>query len=112
MAGPIPESWKNDVVRILRTYSDRQIGWTPQAFQRWKTDSFGGWKQEAYDAMIAALSNADIKGDETTSEAGQVATYQFLFWRGNTRMYGKISLLKNRVNILILSAHRAERDTL
>lgn len=112
MASPIPEVWRKDVVRILRTSSDRQISWTPMAFQRWKTDTFGGWKNEAYDAMIAALSNESIEGDETTSYEGQAATYQFLFWRGTTRMYGKIALLKNRISILILSAHRAERDTL
>jgi hypothetical protein len=112
MASPIPEVWRKDVVRILRTCSDRRISWTPQAFQRWKTDSNGGWRNEAYEAMIAALSNAGIEGDETTSEKGQAATYQFLFWRGTTLMYGKIALLKNRIQILILSAHRAERDTL
>lgn len=112
MAEPIPEAWRRDVVRILRTFSERQISWTPQAFQRWKSDSFGGWKQEAYEAMIAALSHDGIEGDQTTSQAGQAATYQFFFWRGNTRMYGKIALLKNHINILILSAHRAQRDTL
>lgn len=91
---------------------DRRIDWTPQAFQRWKTDTIGGWKQEAYDAMIATLAIEGVEGDETTSQKGQAATYEFLFWRGTTRMYGKIALLKNRINILILSAHRAERDTL
>lgn len=82
------------------------------AFQRWKTDSFGGWKNEAYDAMIAALSIDSAEGVETTSYQGQVGTHAFFFWRHNTRMYGKIALLKGRVKILILSAHRAERDTL
>ena len=112
MAGPIPESWRNDVVRILRTNDDRRIDWTPRALQLWKTDTFGAWKNEAYDAMIAALSSHGIEGNETTSYPGQIATYEFLFWHGTTQMYGKIALRNARVRILVLSAHRAQRNTL
>jgi len=112
MAGPIPESWRNVVVGILQTNDDRRIEWIPGALQRWKTDTFGAWKTEAYDAMIAALSDAATPGDETTSLPGQVSTYEFIFWRGNTRMYGKIALKNDRLRILIVSAHKAERATL
>ena len=112
MVQPIPESWLENVIRILGTQDDRQIEWTPPAFQRWKSETFGAWKYEAYEAMIAALSEEGVEGNETTSMPGQLATYEFLFHLGGKRMYGKIALRNDRMRILILSAHRAERDTL
>ena len=62
--------------------------------------------------MIAALSNQGIEGNETTSQAGQLAAYEFFFWHGKTQMYGKIALRNDHMRILIISAHRAERKTL
>lgn len=111
MEHPIPESWCCEVVAILQTYDDRSIDWTPMALQRWKTDTFGAWRQEAYEAIIAALSRP-ISGNETTSMPGQTATYEFLFHYKNKNMYGKIALKKGGLKILILSAHKAERSSL
>ena len=113
MAAPIPEAWRNDVIRILRTNDRRLIEWTTPALQRWETDTFGEAQEyEAYDAMIAALECEDILGDETTSYSGQVGTYQFLFSFRSQLMYGKIALYEKRLRILILSAHKANRPTL
>jgi exonuclease V gamma subunit len=112
MAQPIPGSWRKTVVCILQTEDDHQIEWTMPALQRWKTDTFGAWKNDAYIAMIAALSMEGIEGNETTSMGDQIATYEFLFHFKNKRMYGKIALRKNRLQILILSAHNAQRPTL
>jgi len=80
--------------------------------QRWKAGTFGAWEFEAYEAMIAALSNQGIEGNETTSHPGQLAAYEFLIWHGKNQMYTKIALRNDRVRILILSAHHAERNTL
>lgn len=62
--------------------------------------------------MIAALATDGIEGNETTSMAGQLATYEFLFRFNHRQMYGKIALRGNRSRILVLSAHNAERPTL
>ena len=113
MAGPIPESWRNDVVRILRTNDHRLIEWTKPALQRWETDTFGDASEyEAEDAMSNALERDDIIGNETTSGSGQVGTYEFLFPFRERDMYGKIALYENRLRILILSAHKPKRPTL
>jgi hypothetical protein len=112
MAQPIPGPWRETVLCILRTEDDRRIEWTLPAFQRWKTDTFGAWKNEAYDAMITALATEGIEGNETTSMPGQLATYEFLFHFKKEQMYGKIALRNNRIQILILSAHKAARPTL
>jgi hypothetical protein len=113
MAGPIPEAWRKDVVRILHSNDPRLIEWTPQALQRWEDDTYGGAQEpDAYDAMIAALEHDDVTGNETTSYPGQVATWEFLFPFRTRTMYGKIALKKDRLRILILSAHKAQRQTL
>jgi hypothetical protein len=82
------------------------------AFQRWKNDTLSAWKFQAYDALIAALSNPGITGNETTTLSGQSAAYEFLFTRGSKLMYSKIALYNDGVRILILSAHNAERSNL
>jgi hypothetical protein len=112
MPQPIPGPWRETVLCILRTEDERRIEWTRPAFQRWKTDTFGAWKNEAYDAMIAALATDGIEGNATTSMDDQIAAYEFLFHFNKKQMYGKIALKKNRIQILILSAHKAERATL
>lgn len=112
MAQPIPGPWREKVLCILKAGNDRQIEWTRRALERWKTDTISAWNYEAYDAMTAALSTEGIEGYETTSKSGQLATYEFLFRFKNEHMYGKIALKTNGTQILILSAHRAERQTL
>ena len=108
----IPKAWRDAVVRILRTNNDRQIEWTPQALQRWKTDTFGAWEYEAYDGLIYALEDDSLQGNQTTAMPGQLATYEFMFRHDKHQMYGKIALRTDRVRVLILSAHRPERPTL
>jgi hypothetical protein len=113
MAGPIPEAWRKDVVRILRAADYRLIEWTLPARQRWETDTFGDAQEfEAYDAMIDALQREDITGNETTSMRGQCGTYEFFFEFRRRPMYGKIALFDDRLRILILSAHKPKRSTL
>ncbi len=112
MAQPIPGPWREKVLCILRIADNRQIEWTLRALERWKTDTFSAWNCEAYDAMIAALATEGIEGNETTSRTDQLATYEFFFHYNKKQMYGKIALKKNLTQILILSAHRAERPTL
>lgn len=113
MAAPIPEAWRKDVIRILRSDEPRLIEWTFPARQRWESDTYGNAQEfDAYDAMIAALQRDDIAGNETTTYPGQVATYEFLFPFRRDLMYGKIALREGRLRILILSAHKAKRPTL
>jgi len=112
MPKPIPREWLDPVIRILRTNDGRLIGWTPQARTRWEADTFGAWTYEAHDAIRAALETIGVEGNETTSMSGQSATYEFFFHHQSRRMYGKIALRNDRLTILILSAHAAERSTL
>ena len=113
MAAPIPEAWRKDLIRILRSNDPQLIHWTRPARQIWEADTFGDAQEyEAYDAMIAALEREDIEGDETTSYPGQVGTYQFMFSFRSQTMYGKIALYEKRLRILILSAHKPKRPTL
>jgi hypothetical protein len=118
MAQPIPEPWRKRVITALETGDDKVIAWTPQAFQRWKSETNCAWSYEAHDAIIAALSSPDITGNDTSPQEGQRAVYEFLFSYhpqngGSPRtMYGKIALKSDGVRILILSAHTAERSSL
>src|SRR5688572_5500161 len=113
MPAPIPEDWRKDVIRILRSNDSRLIEWTTPARQRWEDDTFGNAQEyEAYDAMIAALQRDDVTGNETTSYPGQTGTYEFLFHFGRELMYGKIALCDGRLQILILSAHKAKKQSL
>ena len=113
MASPIPEAWRKDVIRILRSNDPQLIHWTRPARQTWEADTFGDAQEyEAYDAMIAALEREGIEGNETTSYPGQVATHEFLFSFRNRPMYGKIALYEDRLRILILSAHKPKRPNL
>ena len=115
MAEPIPEWWITAVVRALETYDSRNIDWTPPAFQRWHSDTFGCIRGEAYAALIDALSTPGLTGNQTTAFSGQQAAYEFLFGFRNPQsrqqqlMYGKIALKACGARILILSAHKAER---
>src|SRR5438093_700880 len=74
MPESIPESWRNDVIRILQQGNRRHIEWTTPARQRWDSDTFGAWEYEAYDSIIEALQTPTIQGNETTALPGQVAT--------------------------------------
>ena len=112
MPEPIPESWRKQVVVALKTYDHHHIEWTPPAFQRWHSDSFGGLKGDAYEPLIAALSAPTVLGNETTSYPGQSATYEFFFRYGTQDMYGKIALKNDGVRILILSAHKPKKSSL
>ena len=112
MPEPIPESWRREVVRILRTQDERLISWTWPARQRWEADTLGAWEFEAYDALIEALETPNLAGNQTTSMPGQIATYEFLFTHNGRTMYGKIALMEGKLAILILSAHRAQRPIL
>jgi hypothetical protein len=113
MPEPIPEAWRSAVIGILRTEDRRLIVWTTPARQRWEADTFGDAQLfDAYDAMIAALERDDVTGNETTSNPGQVGTYEFMFTFRNRPMYGKVALYENRLQVLILSAHKPKQPTL
>jgi len=112
MPQPISDSWRKKVVAALKTNNCKIIDWTPQAFQRWQLDSYGGTRPDAYDAIIATLSLPTVLGNETTSFPGQQAAYEFFFRYGMRDMYGKIALRNDGVRILILSAHKPNRGSL
>ena len=113
MPEPIPEAWRRDVIRILRTANRRLIEWTGPSARQWEADTFGDAQDyDAYDAMIATLERDDVTGNETTSYPGQAGTYEFMFSFRDRPMYGKIALFEDRLRILILSAHKPKRPTL
>jgi hypothetical protein len=104
----IPESWKEDVIRILRTSDSHRIEWTLRARQDW---SFYGFQYLAYDALIAALSNPAITGNPVEM-TGADETYEFFFAFRDKTLYGKVGLKDNRVRIKIFSTHRPNRPAL
>lgn len=108
MAQPLPEPWRQAVIRILKTNDRRLIEWTFSARQAW--ESFG-WEYEAYDAMINALSDPEIMGNQV-GMIGARESYEFLFIFRNTVMYAKIGLKDGNAQIMIISAHKAQRATL
>jgi hypothetical protein len=108
MAEPIPDSWRSEVIRILKTQDKHLIEWTFTARQDW--ENFG-WPYKAYDAMIDALSVPDIKGNKV-GMIGARESYEFLFLFRGIRMYAKIGLKEGNLRIIIISAHRAKKPTL
>lgn len=113
MAGPIPKSWRIEVIRVLSKGDRKSIDWTCPARQGWETDTFGGAElYQAEEAMIKALENDDVTGNETTAYPGQCGVYEFFFPFNSRPMYGKIALYNDRLRILILSAHKPKRSTL
>ena len=108
MAEPIPGSWRNEVVRILKTQDRKLIDWTFSARTDWQ---IFGFEYEAYDAMIAALTNPTTLGNGV-GMVNAKESYEFLFFHAGTTMYAKIALLIGSVPIRIVSAHRAKRLTL
>jgi hypothetical protein len=107
MAEPIPDSWRNEVVQILKTQDRRLIHWTLTARGDWQ---IFGFEYEAYDAMIATLSKS-VLGNQVGMIGGK-ESYEFLFLHNGITMYAKMALLKDEPGILIISAHRAKRPSL
>lgn len=105
---PIPEQWKKSVSAILRGPKNKIIT-TRQADVDWQTAFPNAWNNDRSEAMAEALEEAEVQGlhEPRMREPGE--TYAFWFFFENTKMYGKINLLKGGDKILIYSSHPPHR---
>jgi|ERR1700678_3949945 len=110
---PISPAWKLAVVNVLKTgRTNDTIQWGRSAFVDWSTY---GYQMEAYPSLIAALEDEHLQGRcwlDLSLKGNE--TYDFLFSHPhiNFPFYCKITLMSNRIQIRILSTHKAEKLTL
>lgn len=108
MPEPIPRPWCTKVVEILRTSDPQAIEWTLRARQDW---SFFGLEYEAYDALIATLSNPNLVGNPKDMR-GAETSYEFYFLFDGRQLFAKLGLKTGHIRIMIFSLHRPLKDTL
>lgn len=78
MTGPvqlIPESWKNEVIKILNTGNNTLIEWTFRAQQDWQQF---GMLHEALTLLVRQLKPADKLGRQVFGMAGAAEVWEFL----------------------------------
>lgn len=110
MAGdiPIPEHWTKPVCAILRESNPYKIDWTVRAFLEWQAATLSPFHFEAQEAMANALSKPGVVGVKVSLlEVGESYAFWFIF--SNIKLYGKICLRPNKLNIKIISAHTPTR---
>ncbi len=110
MAGeiPIPEDWIRPVCAILREGGPYKIDWTVRAFQEWQAATLSAFHYEAEEAMAKALSKPGVVGVKVPlPEPGE--SYAFWFIYSEIKLYGKICLRPNKLNIKVISAHTPTR---
>ena len=99
---------ENQSHEILRSGERRFIEWTKRARQDW---TFYGFEYQAYDALIAALSNPDLTGNIVDMEGAEMS-YEFFFQFEDHHLYGKLGLRADQVRIKIFSTHRPYKEKL
>lgn len=103
---PIPKSWIQDVIKILRSYDSGRIAWTSLADQNW--GQFG-MKHDGYELLIKTLSQSLVIGsDESAGMLGAKETWAFLCPHPiipDKKLYAKIGLKEGNVSIKIFSFH-------
>ena len=101
----IPDSWRIDVVRVLRTGSNSDIEWTGRARQDW--GQFG-LVHQAYELLIRTLSIGGVIGREVPGMDATSETWEFLCAHPlgiSVPLYVKIGLKQGLLRIKIFSTH-------
>lgn len=106
MEVPLPEAWKESVVRILRAGAvNRDILITLRALQDWEATTMA-WPHELVDSLAEYFSRSGVTGQRVEGMADQGETYEFLFSFKGQSLYGKVCLLEGKIKVKIISAHR------
>jgi hypothetical protein len=101
----IPVGWKTAVCAILRTWDQSLIPMTRTAQNDWAATFPGNpWLGSLYDALIAYLSQPDIKGRFAPNMIPPGEAYEFIFTFDGREVLGKINLTKEG-KAHIVSAH-------
>ncbi len=102
----IPDSWRQDVVRILKSGDSRFIEWTSRARSDWNVF---GVSHQAYELLISTLSTPGLLvGRQVLFMDGNAEVWEFLCPHPlgiDKPLYAKIGLKEGRLNIKIFSAH-------
>src|SRR5438093_603359 len=113
--GPIPDDWRNPVLRILRNGQfGREIQAPKRVFEDWEADSLGAFPFEVRDPLIDALSRDGVVGRLEPNQPEPGTTYAFWMYHtcGNgerRKFYAKICLFNDQVTLKILSAHLPDK---
>jgi len=103
---PIPKSWIQDVIKILRSHDSERIAWTMRADLDW--GQFG-MKHDGYELLIKTLSQSLVIGsDESVGMLGAKETWAFLCIHPilpDKKLYAKIGLKEGNMSIKIFSLH-------
>lgn len=101
---PIPNRWKEPVLKVLRTRDPEHILWTKRAERE---SSCFGMKYQIIDLLITTLSNTIIGQDESSME-GAEESWAFLCqhpYNPATTLYAKLGLIEGRISVRIFSIH-------
>lgn len=108
MTGPvqlIPESWKNEVIRILNRSDAKCIEWTFQAQRDWQQF---GLPFQAHERLARELRRPDVLGRLVYGMAGASEIWEFLLPHplgSPIPLYAKIGLRGDLLTIKIFSTH-------
>lgn len=102
---PIPDAWRQDVIRILKSGDSRVIEWTGRARSDW-----GGFgiSHQAYELLIQTLSSPGLIGRQVLFMEGATEIWEFLCRHPlgiDKPLYSKIGLKEGRLQIKIFSTH-------
>lgn len=106
--GPIPESWRHQVISILRG-DDRKILTTKESDADWQNLFPASFTYERYEAMATTLQVEGVLGKRIWNMVPEGEVYAFFFYHEGIRLYGKINLLSSGEVILIYSNHPPEK---
>jgi hypothetical protein len=101
----IPAAWRQAVVAILRTEDDHKILFTFDGRNQWQARFPDAWPFQLWQALIVALADEELEGQEITDMAEGYETWEFFFYQSGVRLYGKIGLHPDALRIKIYSAH-------
>jgi hypothetical protein len=103
MPEPIPDSWKRDVIRLLDDSQSCQF--TKRGRRDFQSLLPGAFDYEIRDAFRAALRSPHLEGKPIYDSVPPGETYAFWIQHDGTDLYGKLTLLKDRKSVFIISAH-------
>jgi len=103
MPEPIPETWKRDVIRLLDDPKDSRF--TDRARLDFQSILPGAFDYEIRQAFRKALRDPHLQGKPVYDSVPPGETYAFWIQCDETLVYGKLTLLKNRKSVFIISAH-------
>ncbi len=102
---PIPDQWRNAVIKVLRCGEKARILSTEESKNDWASTFPNSWLYERPEAMARALAVEGIMGKHITDMDPPCDAYAFWFHHEARRMYGKIGLLPNCDVVIIFSSH-------